>query len=397
MRANDENLDVFKPSEEDTKLMQLQEQMKQEMSLRLEGLKFCLESEETERKSMAVEDDHARRYVIDCELHRTKKPLEEQISFSKQYSRIMFNVVDPPPLLQRLQYNMGSALDGGGIRVMCMDPTTRGTLEVISIPMLYPEDEEAFTIQMTTMLGKVHLHQIRMIDYSVHQLRKFTHTGFTSADERVALVVTDFPVGPLFGDYIKMQWGSMSNNVFRLLLVQIVSALMALHRDKLIHRNIHPGCVRVQLPESIPFEAEESEFEGEDKPKLKLARYRHDKPVCKLGDYWFLHNPRKSGCVYSHGRADWGTAATAAPEVLLGAPISENSDIWALGICVYNWATQGLYPNFNVESLEDLKEHIPLKWGSWLHSLLRMTLQQNKDYRASAEELFNFLTVLKLK
>ena len=97
------------------------------------------------------------------------------------------------------------------------------------------------------------------------------------------------------------------------------------------------------------------------------------------------------------GRADWGFAHTAAPEVQVGAQLSVETDVWAFGICVFYWATKGLYPNFNTDSLEDLRVHIPMKWGDWVHALLRMCLQPNKDYRASAEEMYNFLAILKLE
>lgn len=288
-------------------------------------------------------------------------------------------------------------------------------LEVVALPLLYEDDENELKSQITFLLGKVHPNLIKFIDYSVHQVRKFTFTGYSSVSERIALVITDCALGPVFGTYITLNWGPLTNHQFRIFLMQILSGFMALHRDGIIHRNVHPDCVKVQMPqEEDMFEAHRREQEKsenneteendndddsqkeKDKNKLSIGKFKNKNPVCKLTDYWFLQNPRKVGCKYSMGRADWGFAPTAAPEVQVGAELSVESDIWAFGMCVFYWATKGLYPNFNTDSLEDLRIHIPMKWGDWVHALLRMCLQPNRDYRASAEELYHFLAILKL-
>ena len=248
-------------------------------------------------------------------------------------------------------------------------------------------------------------------------MRKFTFTGYTAADERVALVITDTTVGPDLGTYITLNWGPMTQHQLRTFLMQALSGMMQLHRDGIIHRNIHPKCVKVQMPEEEPSQrieqdddddnedidgegieaAEKESKKAENGNAPKVVKFKSKVPVCKLTDYWFLHNPRKAGCKYSLGRADWGFHETAAPEVKMGAPLSTESDIWAFGICVFYWVTKGLYPNFNVDQVEDLKKHIPMKWDDWIHAVIRMCLQPNKDFRASAEDIYQFLAILKLE
>jgi serine/threonine protein kinase len=127
--------------------------------------------------------------------------------------------------------------------------------------------------------------------------------------------------------------------------------------------------------------------------KKASKKFKYDKPMMKLGDYWFLHNPRKAGCEYSYGRADWGCPDTLPPE----SSISTKSDIWGLGICIYNWLTLGLYPNLAIESIDDLRTHIPLKWEPWLHSLILMCLQPNPKHRASTDQIINFLSITHAK
>lgn len=126
---------------------------------------------------------------------------------------------------------------------------------------------------------------------------------------------------------------------------------------------------------------------------MKLA----DKPLYQVSDFWFMHNPRKAGCAFSEGRADWGSRLTAPPEAC-GYLITDKSDIWAFGISVYYWATQGLHLTIQDGAPIDfvaIEKTIPLKWGRWLMSLLRMCLQRNPKYRASAKDIYQFLVIAK--
>ena len=114
---------------------------------------------------------------------------------------------------------------------------------------------------------------------------------------------------------------------------------------------------------------------------------------CRVGDYWFLYNPRSPGCSYSYGRADWGSRYTVPPEAVKQAEINEKSDIWAFGVCIYHWSTgdQAL-PDLAVYKLPDLFKNIQARWGTWVHTLLRMTLQLDPAQRATGKEIHQFLS-----
>jgi serine/threonine protein kinase len=174
--------------------------------------------------------------------------------------------------------------------------------------------------------------------------------------------------------------------------------------------------------------------------------------VCYLGDYWFLHNPRSVGCESSVGRADWGAPMTVPPEAVLKqypqpgmlrsassgsardttlsriatvvarrnasttdtdalprAPVggsgdaaytdkvTDKSDMYAFGVCLYYWATNGLHGAvpLNSEGFVDLnavKRNLPLKWKPWLHSLFDMCLQVLPENRAAAKDVHLFLS-----
>lgn len=141
------------------------------------------------------------------------------------------------------------------------------------------------------------------------------------------------------------------------------------------------------------FASVESSSSAKEKSVLKLA----DKPLYQVTDFWFMHNPRKAGCQFSEGRADWGSRLTAPPEAS-GYLITDKSDIWAFGICVYYWATRGLHLTIQDGApidFEAIRKTIPLKWGQWIHSLLKMCLQRNPKYRASAKDIYQFLVISK--
>jgi hypothetical protein len=74
--------------------------------------------------------------------------------------------------------------------------------------------------------------------------------------------------------------------------------------------------------------------------------------------------------------------------------ITDKSDIFALGVCVFFWVTKGTplpmehYQHGHVDALE---RFLPLKWRPWVMIVLRMTLSLNPGRRATAQELVTFL------
>ena len=117
----------------------------------------------------------------------------------------------------------------------------------------------------------------------------------------------------------------------------------------------------------------------------------------RLVDYWFLQNPRVANCGYSQGRGDWGVRETAAPEVAGGGLISDKTDVWALGVCAFYWATGGKYPDqhllhqMRATGIAALRSRFSSMWGAWLPSMIYMCLQIQPSHRASADRVYSFL------
>jgi hypothetical protein len=58
------------------------------------------------------------------------------------------------------------------------------------------------------------------------------------------------------------------------------------------------------------------------------------------------------------------------------------------------WSTNNIYPIPNLYNitLEELLKTIPRYWGIWVHTVLKMCLQINPNYRATAKEINRFLS-----
>lgn len=348
---------------------------------KIETLREFWLSEERERKFLAREEKRARKHYIEAESLKAQPLLERQMDFEREFSRLVMYIKEPPKVLARLRFMMGSESDGGMI-AMCEDPATHKMVNVMSVPILYPEDEEDLCSQMQALIGKQNANLTTIIDFSVHAVRLYAQTGFPGIDQRIALAVLERYEGETFLEFILKEWSTITNDEFRLLLAQIINGLVDLHAEGIIHRNFYEKCVIVRRPSHIIEEEKAMGRKVAHPPKV---------PNLRIGEYWFLNNPRKSGCLYSLGRADWGARSTVPPEALNGNIIDDKSDIYAFGVCVYHWATGGrtLPQPFNIE---EIARHIPLKWTSWVHALLRMCLNLNPRARASAQEIKRFLS-----
>jgi len=255
-------------------------------------------------------------------------------------------------------------------------------VNVMSVPILYPEDEESLCSQMQQLIGKQNANLVTVIEFSVHAVRLYAQSGFPGIDQRIALAVLERYEGESVLEYLNKEWNTITNDEFRLLLLQIISGLADMHSEGILHRNIHEKCVILRRPSHI---IEEERAMG------RKVTHPPTAPNLRLGEFWFLYNPRKTSCLYSMGRADWGARSTTPPEALSGAQIDDKSDVWAFGVCVYHWATGGRTLPMPF-TLDQIIPHVPLKWTSWVHALLRMTLAMNPKARASAAELKKFLS-----
>ena len=198
-----------------------------------------------------------------------------------------------------------------------------------------------------------------------------------------------------------------------------------------------------------------SSSSSKKQPKKALKPLHHT-VTCYLGDMWFLFNPRIHGSTTIRsgaqmGRADWGSVSTAPPEAKTitsggldmnpdssmnsriykaenarmmvsrrndeevqsnpvkktilsnninssssSSSISDRSDVYAFGVCVYYWATCGLQilpltMGGQVDMIS-VRRNMPLKWKPWLISLLQMCLQTKPEMRASAKDIHLFLS-----
>lgn len=356
---------------------------------RLTILREQRKAEERERKSMGVEELLHRQYLIQVETMRCKPLMEIQQAYAKSFMRLLQLVQEAPNMLARLRFMMAMPLEGGGMKVLCQDPTNLMMYDTVIVPLLYKEDERNLVEQLNCLIGKFAPNLTKITDFSVHQVRDFNFKGFVTTSERVGITILEHYEGPTVLEYIEERWEKFNNEQMREVLNQIISAIVSLHEEGIIHRNIHPKSIVVQLPD-----LKKNRFGAVSEVSVspvKKQKVIAAKPVCRLGEYLLLHNPRKPNCNYSQGRADWGDKSTRPPD----QTITAKSDVYGFGICVYHWATKGSMPPntfYHTKSVDVLMKDIPTKWGKWMSLLLNMCLQANPSMRASSKEIQLFLS-----
>ncbi|RYH28684.1 protein kinase family protein [archaeon] len=385
-----------------------------EIKLRCEAIKLIKMAEERERKFMGEEEKHQR----DIEWQNLKlsyaPALQVQETYAKDFQKLLETIVKPSSLLGRLRFLMGEdnmevsfpnyphfndkkgAWKGtpNSLVVRCQDCSTNDVLRVICTPVLSPQDEDSMARQALSLVGRLSLHNIKIMDFAVHDQTTYDAKGFRAVHERIAVIITEHVEGLTMLDYMLAHWDEISDIDFLQIILQIVTALKELHEEGVMHRNLSPHAVQLTFPK------------GKVSKDSKLVRAR-------LGGYWFLENPRDVSCTHSQGRADWGNRLTTPPEVSMypkfnkftkqtpdASPVSDRSDIFALGICIFYWATKGiLLPTeryYATNSVAMLKSQLPRKWGGWLTTLLGMCLVIDPNCRPSAKEVSIWLKARRL-
>ena len=109
-------------------------------------------------------------------------------------------------------------------------------LHVVTLPILHKQDEDSFTLNITKLVGKSSSNLVKIRDFYIFQAKEFTSQGFSSIEERTAMIVLDFYTGPSITKFIRDHWETLSNDQFRDLLCQVATALAQLHDDGIVHR-----------------------------------------------------------------------------------------------------------------------------------------------------------------
>lgn len=158
-------------------------------------------------------------------------------------------------------------------------------------------------------------------------------------DQELQYIVMELIPGLSLGTYIKQL--AASNQVIRLdetllLTTQVAEALGYAHRKGVIHQDIKPDNILVK---------ELDQAERPDEPPLRSVVTDFGLARLKRGDF-----------VLSDGQVV-GTLDYMSPEQLLGQPVDGRSDIYSLGVVLFQLAT-GQLP-YQIETLADaVQSHV---------------------------------------
>ena len=101
---------------------------------------------------------------------------------------------------------------------------------------MYPEDEANLQRQLMLLIGKQHRNMMKILDYSIHNVRNYASTGFLAINERVAIAVLEKYDGPTVSEYLAQY--SVSNDEYRVMLSQVTYSPLT-HSPNLTHSLTH--------------------------------------------------------------------------------------------------------------------------------------------------------------
>ncbi len=124
--------------------------------------------------------------------------------------------------------------------------------------------------------------------------------------------------------YLREKGGRLSERSARHIILQLINAMNVLYDQGIIHRDLKLGNVLVHYPDEAA--------RDEDRPLVKLADFGFSLSVPNV-------DPRKTLCDQYLARSIVGTATSMSPETMHQQPYSFKSDIWSMGIVLYELLT----------------------------------------------------------
>ncbi|KAI1243145.1 hypothetical protein IHE44_0000726, partial [Lamprotornis superbus] len=157
---------------------------------------------------------------------------------------------------------------------------------------------------------------------------------------------TNYILGRLL-DYV-VRWGNLTEGKIRLYLGEILEAVQYLHNCRIAHLDLKPENILVD--------------QSSTKPTIKLADFGD---AVQLNTTYYIHQLL-------------GNPEFAAPEIILGNPVSLTSDVWSIGVLTYVLLS-GVSP-FLDESVEETCLNICRLDFSFPDDYFKGVSQKAKDF-----------------
>ena len=164
---------------------------------------------------------------------------------------------------------------------------------------------------------------------------------------------------------------SMNRNPFsvdevRETFIQLNKVFKIMHKNNIVHRDLKLGNILIKYTDSSK-----------------------NKFIPKLSDYGFSKDLNNSNYTATH----LGTPATMAPEIMMNQPYNDKSDLWSIGVMMYQLHYKEIpYPGFNEKAILDkICRNCPRKHPNDMQfrDLLNRLLVMNPNQRISWNDYFN--------
>ena len=164
---------------------------------------------------------------------------------------------------------------------------------------------------------------------------------------------------------------SMNRNPFsvdevRETFIQLNKVFKIMNKNNIVHRDLKLGNILIKYTDSSK-----------------------NKFIPKLSDYGFSKDLNNSNYTATH----LGTPATMAPEIMMNQPYNDKSDLWSIGVMMYQLHYKEIpYPGFNEKAILDkICHNCPRKHPNDMQfrDLLNRLLVMNPNQRISWNDYFN--------
>ncbi len=270
--------------------------------------------------------------------------------------------VTPPPVkaLGRFVVRRELGRGGGGIVFLAFDPLLRREVAV-KVPrpeaILTPELRQRLSCEARAAAGLEHPNLV-----TVHEVGE---------DGPLCYLVSIYCRGPSLSAWLKQQREAVPPRDAAALVATLADAVHFMHGRGIIHRDIKPGNVLIQIADGET----RGEHEGEC-PSDQSAIRNLQSAIPKLTDFG-LARPAERDDVHTRTGSILGTPAYMAPEQAAGGEnVGPAADVYALGVLLYELLTG--QPPFKagatIEVLRQVMHEEPVPPG-WLRAGLSRDLE----------------------
>lgn len=138
------------------------------------------------------------------------------------------------------------------LKFLCQDPATNKLFYVFYLPIFDMTKEKKLQELVLKLMNNSNESLVKIVNFSIHSIQTFNSYGYLSTFNRIGVIILEYFNNSItLLQFLLKNWNKVTNDDFRLFLLQLAKSLQFIHSNQILHKNLAPHSVFVSFNKNM--------------------------------------------------------------------------------------------------------------------------------------------------